>query len=502
MKHPRPNFVFIITDQQRYDHLGCNGHSVIQTPNIDRIARDGVSFDRHYCNHPLCTPSRCTVITGRHPSSHRVYDNGLCLPDSETTLPQVLGESGYDTRAIGKLHFSSWREPNAVSFESESFWASGRGPREPVPYVGFDFVEICTRHINPETGHYGYWLDQTFPDVKKHWDDYLSPHPSGASDTYDWTMPPEAHANTWIADRCVRYLEERAGAEEPFFLHVGFPDPHHPFRAPDPWGSMYDPADVVLPDTSLESHERRPPEYKAFVKGVLNEETLGAGDFNNDDLTKLTEEQLRVIHAKTYGMVSFVDDQVKRVLDALEKTGLADDTIVVYTTDHGDYMGDHGLIKKAPFLLEGLVKIPFLMSGPEELVGRGRRRDLTAHVDVMPTLLDLAGVPVPVGVEGRSFTRELRGETPDDPREAVLIESLHQFQFDRNVKGLVTDDWKLVYWGGQTYGELYDLVNDPTEKVNLWDDPTYRKKRSELLESLLREVVVNENILPLPLAPT
>lgn len=502
MNQSTPNFVFIITDQQRYDHLGCNGHPVIQTPNIDRIARNGVSFERHYCNHPLCTPSRCTLITGRHPSSHRVYDNGCCLPKRETTLPQVLGTHGYDTRAIGKLHLSSWREPNAVSFESERFWASGRAPKVPVPYAGFDLVEICTRHINPETGHYGLWLEREFPEVKRNWNDHLARHPSGAPDTYDWTMPPEAHANAWIADRCVHYIEERAEADKPFFLHVGFPDPHHPFRAPNPWGSMYDPAETALPDTSLASHARRPPEYQAFVQGVLNEATLGDGDYNPYDLTQLTRAQLQAIHAKTYGMISFVDSQVKRILDVLDATGLADNTIVVYTTDHGDYMGDHGLITKGPFLLEGLVRIPFLVSGPEPLVRRGRRRDLTAHVDVMPTLLELAGVPVPVGVEGRSFARELRGETADDARDAVLIESLHQFQFDRNVKGLVTENWKLIFWGGQSYGELYDLANDPTEKTNRWDDPAYRPKRSELLECLLREVVINENILPLPLAPS
>lgn len=501
MKNQRPNFIFIITDQQRYDYLGCNGHPVIKTPNIDRIAEEGVSFDRHYCNHPLCTPSRCSIITGRYPSSNRVYDNGCNLPETEVTLPEVLSKNGYNTHAVGKLHLSSWLEKNAVSFESESFWASGKAPSEPVPYAGFDLVEISTRHINPRTGHYGLWLDSAYPEVKKNWDSYLSPHSSEAPDTYDWTMPPEAHANTWIADRSCKYIEEQVASETPFFLHVGFPDPHHPFRAPEPWGSMYDLDDTVLPDTSPDSHTQRPPEYNAFINGVLNKDVLGAGDFNGCDLNNLSKEQLQAIHAKTYGMISFVDSQIERILDTLEATGLKENTIIIYTTDHGDYMGDHGLIRKGPFLLEGLVKIPFLMSGPFGITAKQRIDKLTSHIDIMPTLLEIAGVPFPAGLEGHSFAPMLNGTT-DHCRDQVLIESLHQFQFDRNVKGLVTEDWKLIYWGGQVYGELYDLKNDPFEKVNLWDNAAYKDKRTELLCKLLQEVVVNENIMPLPLSAT
>lgn len=496
-----PNLIFINTDQQRFDHLGANGNAVIQTPNLDRLTREGISLDRHYCNNPICTPSRACLITGRYPRSNRVYDNGCCLPETEVTLPQVLGQHGYETRAFGKLHLSSWRDPNAVSFEAESYWLSGKGGPDPVPYAGFDLVEICTRHINPETGHYGYWLRREFPEVARNWDQYLTPHPSGAPQTQDWTMPPEAHANTWVADRCCDYLRKEAAPDRPFFLHVGFPDPHHPFRSPEPWGSLYDPADIPLPESDPASHASRPPEYAAYMRGVLNEESLGSGDFHNHDLTSLSEEQLRVIHAKTYGMVSFVDQQVGRILDTLEATGLRENTVVVFTSDHGDLMGDHGLILKGPLLLEGLVKVPMIVSGPGG-IGRGTRTEaLTSHVDVMPTLLALAGVPAPAGVEGKDVGAVLRGE-PDRIRDRVLIEFLHQFQFDRNVKALVKDDWKLVYWGGQTYGELYHLREDPRELINRWEDPACAAIRQELLVELLDELVVTENILPLPLAPT
>ncbi len=500
MSTKQPNFVFIITDQQRWDHLGCNGNSQLKTPNLDRLAAAGLSLDRHYCNHPLCTPSRASLITGRYPRSNRVYDNGCNLPAAEVTLPQVLSGCGYDTRAIGKLHLSSWREPDGVSFESESFWASGRAPEEPVPYAGFDLVEICTRHINPYTGHYGVWLRKEHPDIVADWDSFLQPHSSGAPQTSDWTLPPEFHANAWVANRSCSYIRERASGDRPFFLHVGFPDPHHPFRAPDPWGSMYDPASIELRQQDVGSHAGRPPEYGAFMQGQLNVECLGAGDFNTSDLRKLTTGQLQAIHAKTYGMISFVDQQVGRIVAALEETGQLENTYIVFTSDHGDYMGDFGLILKAPFLLEGLVKVPMIVAGPGVSPGT-RSSALTSHVDLMPTLLAAAGTDSPRGVEGSSFLSVLTGQSAEF-RQRVLIECLHQFQFDRNVKGIVTDDAKLICWGGQTYGELYDLANDPRESRNLWNDPAWQERKAALLEGLLHELLLSENVLPLPSAPT
>lgn len=498
----RPNILFVITDQQRADHLGCAGHPVLRTPHLDALASDGMRLDRHYTNHPLCTPSRAALITGRYPHSNRVYDNGCCLAPGERTLPEVLGGAGYETHAIGKLHLSSWREPKGVSFESESFWASGRAPSEPVPYAGFDEVEICTRHINPRTGHYGVWMRKNHPDVLSRWEEFLTPHASGAGGTFDWTMPPEAHANTWIADRAIDYLESHRESEQPFFLHIGFPDPHHPFRAPDPWGALYDPAMIPLPDTyPSKGFTDRPPEYEAYYRGVLNHENLGAGDFNTEDLGELSPPQLQAIHAKTYGMISFVDNQVGRILAALEATGQAENTLVIFTSDHGDYMGDHGLILKGPLLLEGLLRVPMLMRGPGIARAGGTTKALTSHIDLMPTLLDLAGASPPPGLEGRSFRSVLENDE-DQFRDRVMVECLHQFQFDRNVKALITDRWKLVYWGGQTYGELYDLETDPQECCNLWDSAEHRPIRQEMLLKLLDELVCAENTLPLPLAPT
>lgn len=245
----------------------------------------------------------------------------------------------------------------------------------------------------------------------------------------------------------------------------------------------------------------RPPEYEAFRQGNLNRTFLGAGDFNDVDLRQLSAGQLQAIHAKTLGMISFVDQQVGRILNALEETGQLENTVLVFTSDHGDYLGDHGLVWKAPLLLEGLVKVPMLFSIPGMKTTGTTTPALSCHLDVMPTLLELAGADIPKGVEGRSLAPLLRGER-ESCRDRVMVECLHQFQLDRNVKALIIERWKLVYWGGQNYGELYDLVQDPTESVNLWNDPARLALKNELLHSLLDELVVTENILPLPLAPT
>ena len=506
----RPNVIYILTDQQRWDFLGCNGNDLIETPNIDRLAATGVCFDRFYANHGICTPSRAALMTGRYPSANRVYDNGCPLPESEITLPQVLAVNGYDTVAFGKLHLTPWRDPEGRYFESRKYWQEYKDNDDPEPYYGFRAAEICTGHVDGDVGHYGRWLEKHYPEAVRGIKEDRRPHPSGADGAYLLDIPPEAHANAWLTGRACEYLTKRAegqsgggngggaGDRGPFFMFVGFPDPHHPYQAPEPWGSMYSADDVEPPNPSMDSLAGRPPEYMDFMKGKMNAHLLGgAPDFNAEDLTQQTEAQMRQIVATSMGMVSFIDHQVGRILDALDATGEADNTIVVFSTDHGDYMGDHHMQRKGPFLLEGLVRIPMVMKAPGVASGGTRTSALASHIDFMPTLLELLDIEPPRGVQGKSFAPVLRGES-NRHRDRVMIEFLHQFQLDRNVKALVTDRWKLCYWGGQTYGELYDLQNDPLENENLWDDPDYAEVKADMMRQLLDELVTTENVLPWP----
>ncbi|MFW5857784.1 MAG: sulfatase-like hydrolase/transferase, partial [Planctomycetota bacterium] len=210
MTAPRPNVVYIITDQQRADHIGCHTDAPLRTPNLDRLAADGISFRRFYCNNPICTPSRAAILTGRTPRSNRVWDNGCPLPETETTLPAVLREHGYATHAVGKLHLTPWWDRSATYYESTSYWREAKHDDAPEPYAGFEAAELCLGHIDPTVGHYGRWLRREHPDVAAHWKDYLSPHPSGAPGAQVWTLPPACHANAWIADRACAFLDRAA----------------------------------------------------------------------------------------------------------------------------------------------------------------------------------------------------------------------------------------------------------------------------------------------------
>ncbi|NQU41558.1 MAG: sulfatase-like hydrolase/transferase [Lentisphaerae bacterium] len=501
MTQKRYNVVYAITDQQRYDYAGCNPGVPVQTPHLNRLASAGMVLDRFYCNNPICMPSRATIATGRTARSNRVYDNGCALPESEVTLPQVLAEHGYDTRAIGKIHLTPYGDPDGRYFESKAYWREKKSDDSPEPYAGFANAELSIGHVDHDVGHYGRWLKRNYPDIFHNWDAYLTPHPCGLNDCFNWTIPPEAHANAWIADRSIAAIHEGAAryreTGEPFFLHLGFPDPHHPFRAPEPYGSMYSADTVVQHNLNKETLKTKPPIYTEFYQGILNREKLGAGDFCSNDLDTYTDAMYRQMAATSMGMVTFVDAQFGRVMQAIEEAGLTDDTIIVFTTDHGDLMGDHRLIKKGPFLLEGSVHIPMVIRVPGVTTPNTRSDALACHMDFMPTLLDLLGIDIPRGVEGRSYRDVLVGKA-DRHRDGVLVEFLHQTMTDVPVKAWITDEWKLVLWGGQDQHELYNLREDPGECVNRYGDPGCGEIQQRLVREMLDEIMRSENTLPFP----
>lgn len=278
--------------------------------------------------------------------------------------------------------------------------------------------------------------------------------------------------------------------DRPFFLWASFPDPHHPFRPPEPYARRYADADVPMPLRRPGELEDKPPLFRQYFDGLTRgaERHEGAGV---DHPGALTDDQLRDIIRFTYGMISLVDDQVGRLLQELERLGLAENTVVCFTSDHGELLGDHGLICKGPFHYENLLRVPMLWRWPGRLPV-GRRTDgLASLVDFAPTVLDLAGVPIPGEMQGRSLAPLLRGGT-ETHREGVLTEFQSSYRPWLNLKTWRTDEWKLTYYASQPYGELYDLRNDPGEFVNLWDSPEHRDVRSRLLERLLEELVLTE----------
>ena len=511
MSERRPNFLFICTDQMRADHMGLAGNPVIQTPQLDALASGGVNLPRAYVNCPLCMPSRATWFTGLTPRGHGVRTNGIPLDPAIPTVPAALAAAGYRTASIGKIHLTNFTRHADVPIASlppERFcelidhWASGELNGVPTPYYGLDHVDVTLGHGSGVQGDYALWLQREYPDE---WvrlrTEAVKPSPLGAEACGMYALDEPHHHTAYVADRTIAYLRRRAEGG-PFFLMCSFPDPHHPYHVPKPWDATYSPDDVVPPARRDGELDDLAPFFRQIYEGSI----LLSG---RRSPTKMSDEHRREILAYTYGMVSLVDRHVGRVLAALDELGLADDTVVVFTSDHGDLMGDHGLLNKGPFHFEGLLRVPMIWRWPGRFPAR-TAPGLASLLDVAPTILDLAGVPIPEGPAspeapdqppawpGRSLVPLLTGQT-DAVQESVVIENDEDY-LGLRLRTLVTSTHKITTYTGhrgpEPYGELFDLANDPDELHNLWDRSDHAALKRELIAQLHHRLAETDIALP------
>ena len=486
MKHHRPNILLITTDQQRADSLSCYGSSFTSTPNLDRLASEGARFERAYCANPVCTPARASIFTGRYVSRHGAWNVGLNVPVDEVLLSHRLAEAGYRTHYIGKTHFQAFGA-GADSIEQLPGWET-RYPQFTGPYYGFQRVELALGHTNwGIAGHYGAWVrEQVDADTLASFQVTRLSERGFGGEAYDWSLPTHLHNSVWTADRTVEFLS-RQPHEQPFFLAVGFQDPHHPHCVPLDFPERVQPADVPLPDYREGELDDKPPHFREARTGTLEQSAMRgnfyvAGQGEGADYRNVTEREARLGRAYYYTMVRLIDQQMGRILAALDETGQADNTLVIFTTDHGELLGDHGLWMKGPFHYEPLIRIPLLMRWPRGFESL-RTEALCSQVDLAPTVLAALEMPIPPEIDGHNLLPVLRGETAT-VNDAVLVEFVDDPRKLR-LKTIVTDQHKLTRYCGQEYGELYDLANDPREKTNLWDDPASAPLRARLLSRLL-----------------
>jgi len=530
-----PNVLLIMTDQQRADTLSLRpagaphsgysgaGNPIIQTPNLDRLASEGTRCTRAYVQNPICMPSRSTLFTGRYPRSHRVWTNGVPLPTDEITISHMLGAAGYRTASFGKLHFTpTGASPGLGRYESSQMWRDPAYAEEMAswhgPYYGLEHVELAIGH-NVPGGHHGAWLRREHPDVLPLFnkDAALKPD-SGAHGSWKSAAPVELHSSTWVADRTIAYLRDqitgdagssgysgdandggdaRPESHTPFFAVCSFPDPHHPFAPPAPWSEMYDPAAMRLPVRRHGELDDLPPHFAEHARGAWNRQGPKSPDYPDG----LPDEHLREIIAHYYAMISLVDHNVGRVLDALDTLGLAENTLVIFTSDHGELLGDHGLLLKGPFLYEGLVRIPMLWRLPGRIPAGTVLDAPVGHVDVAPTVLNLLGLETPLGVQGQSLVPAIAPDTGSAPdvtalRPWVLTEYRKGFSPDLSLKQLHTGRHKLTYYGHDNFGEFFDLHEDPDELHNRFADPAYADVRRTLERQLLDALITTEDPLP------
>src|SRR5579871_2821476 len=382
----RPNFLLFITDQHRFDYLGCAGHPVLKTPHIDSIAARGTSFTRFYVATPVCMPNRATLATGRMPSVHGVRSNGLPLSLLSNTFADALRAAGYATALVGKSHlqnfgpyppvlkrpppragdqvldqsFAEARKPipgdGPYDQEHPRRWEAGHDFPMQLPFYGFEHVDLCTAHGDQVGGHYYVWLKSRRADADALRDHANQlPHGYVCPQAYRTPIPEELYPTAYVADKACEWLARYATGDrgQPFFLMASFPDPHHPFTPPGRYWSMYDPRAMALPP-SFDAGNRtlaRP------VAWALAERTNNKSDLEGQAAFAVNEREAREAMALSCGMIAMIDDAVGRVLAELTAHGLTGDTIVIFTTDHGDFLGDHRLLLKGPAHYEGITHV-------------------------------------------------------------------------------------------------------------------------------------------------
>lgn len=500
------NVLFIITDQQRADMLHCYGNSVIKTPNLDRLASEGVRFSNAFCNSPMCMPNRATLLTGYYPNVHGIRSNGINLPESIPTINQTLFNRGYHTISIGKVHLNTWTpryNPKTKSAEDFHDWVSNNPKGNyithenfPLPYYGFEEVDLVVGHGNACCGHYLDWIEERDPKLaEKIREEYSNKIPA-LEVFYEPWVPLELYNTTYIQNKSIAFLERYSNGhygDKPFFLHCSFPDPHQPVSPPGKYYNMYKPEEIKLPENVhdiknlynhpyLKEHLEHPPVRDA----LLREET---------------EENIRKFIALSYGSVSLIDNAVGQILASLEKLGLADNTMIIFTSDHGDYLGDHGLILKGISPFNGTLQVPLIWKVPG-VTNPAVSESLISSVDIPKTILELLNIkeryrpPKMQGFDMRPVLKDPKQEL----RESILIMEDEEVGpkgplFTR-ILHIITKNHKLTKYAELPgYGDLFDRNNDKAELHNLWDKE--HKLRFELLDKLFHEYAITRSRFPI-----
>jgi arylsulfatase A-like enzyme len=474
----RPNVVIVMTDEQKATSLPMYGNPIVRTPHLERLAQDGVLFDHAFATYPVCVPNRVAVMTGRYPHATRSSNNRTYLQPDERHLPQIFAEHGYRTGLCGKNH--CFLPEDLARFDH--VWEAGHvGPNDPP---------------TPEAAAAKRWIVESQVWLTA-WGAERNPY------------PPEALGTALITDQAIQFVERYR--DEPFFLWYSIADPHTPLQTASPYAEMYPPEEVDLPPLLDGEIETKPPAQQLDYRAMACD--------------KASEEVIRRAISIYYGMNTYIDDQVGRFLARLEEFGLRDNTIVIYTSDHGDYVGEHRMIRKSKALYDCLCRVPLIVAWPGAIRSNARCDEFVCGEDILPTLMDLLGWPVPTAVQGQSFQPLLAGTGERYvPREAIygehgspgepaalqapltVPEGALTTDFRPGlkiggrgrIKSIRTKEWKLVVYPGQVYGELYHLTEDPWELYNLYGQEPYQAVVADLRAKLLDWMIESEDCVLMP----
>lgn len=428
----RPNIIFIMTDQQRYDAIG-KVNPIVHTPNLDRLSEDSIFFTNAYCVNPSCVPSRAAIMTGKYPSECQVPAFISKLPDSETTFMTRLQKLGYYTAVVGKQHFAG----STIN-------------------KGYDYEMIVDAHFagysHKDLGAYADYLNEKGLTVSQMYDKTLI---SGGV----WKTDVKHHIDNFIGDKGKQWLEERLNDDEnhqPFFFCLSFPGPHHPYDLEGTkYADLYHLEDMNPSESTYEDLNQKGPQYKNMG--------MYASIYTKD----FTEDQFRRSKRSYYANVSLIDEKIGEVIDILKAHDAYDDTVIIYTSDHGDFMGDYGLVEKLQCLQDSLMRVPLFVKPPIKDFSGKTVEDLVTNIDVASTCLELAGGEVPAALSNYSYIQYWDENKEPKKRTYIYMEA-------GAIRGVLCDGIKTVHYVDRPYGEMYDLKEDPLERVNLWDNPDYK----------------------------
>lgn len=438
----RPNVLFILADDERFDTIHALGNDEIQTPNLDRLVNEGTSFTRAHIpsgtSGAVCMPSRAMLNSGK--TLFHLYGAGEQIPKEHTTMGQCFRENGYRTIGIGKWH--NGPESYARSFsDGDEIFFGGMWDHWNVPVNAYHPDGVYENKV------------RTTPNF------FYANHPM---DMIAERITAGKHSTELFTDAAIRFIEQPH--DEPFFLYTAMLAPHDPRTMPEKYRNMYDPEKLSVPENFL------PEPLFNFGFPIERDEQLVPFPHTEDDVRKHL--------ADYYAMISHIDENVGRLIDALERTGQLDNTIIVYTGDNGLSVGQHGLMGKQN-LYDHSIRVPMILRGPG-IPQNERRDDYVYLLDMFPTLCDLCGVPIPESVEGKSFEKVIRGEKGD--RDCLY------FAFTKLIRGVKDERFKLIrYKLAPDDGQLFDLFKDPKETKNLYNDPRYRAIRDTLEQKLLEQ---------------
>ena len=427
----RPNILFILADQHRQECLGCYGNEQIRTPNLDRIAADGVRYDQAYCTYPICTPSRYSLISGLYVHQHGGRSNHCTLSPMLPTWPKVLREAGYRTKAVGKMHFTPTYLD--VGFD-EMELAEQDGPGRMDDDYHRDLME---RGLLDAFDLYDQRREFRERAPQHYWDHF-------GSERSD--LPEPWDSTSWIADRAMQSLDAWEGDGN--LLMVSFIKPHHPMDPPAPWDEMYDPAEMQL----LPGYTEQQNDFDA------------RSDHYYPD-GEMTRADLQGVMAYYYATISQIDHHVGRMIQALQQKGMYEETLIVYASDHGDYLGFHHMLLKGGAMYDPTVRVPLMIKWPGGKRSGEARRELVSLVDVGPTLIRAAGVDAPASMGGLDLSDPAAG------RPMVFAER----GGGRDATYMARSrDYKLILGADPEQCLLFDLQADPHELDNRYHDPAYR----------------------------